>query len=612
MTNLPGLLNERDSALRNRARLAIEDLRSELASFGAAKDDLDILRQAGRDLDELFMLVIVGEFNAGKSALINAILGADLLEEGVTPTTTAINILHYGAVPSERWLGPQVLEREFNDPILRDVAVVDTPGTNAILREHQELTEQFVPRSDLVLFVTSVERPFAESERAFLEAIRGWGKKVVLVINKIDLLRSDAELRQVVEFVGENVQSLLGFRPRIFPVSARRAREGGRGDGESGRRGDGEGWGSAGAGGPAGPLAQGEGGTSRRDEDFSRLQRFITGTLTAENRVKLKLSSPLGVAARIAEKYETAAGARLELLAEDARTGESIEAQLSYYQEDMRAQLTSRLHEVENIVYDLSQRADLFFDETFRLGRIFDLINADKIRGEFERQVVSNTAERIDQSVDSIAKWVVDREIQLWEAVLEGLARRRQASPEGVILGEIGGSFEASRRDLIQNVTRSARQVVAGYDRDAEARALGDTMREAVAHTALAEAGALGLGALVVFLLGTAAADITGILAGTLIAGLGLYIIPARKQTVQKKFRKRTDELRMKLKDALTEQLRSELAASVERIQTAVAPYLRFVRSEQDKVSAFQDRMTQLRNEMGALHREIGSPSFEA
>ena len=603
MAKLSDLLNERDSALRSRARSAIEDLRSELAGFGAAKDDQDLLRQAARDLDELFMLVVVGEFNAGKSAIINALLGEDLLEEGVTPTTTAINILHYGTVPSQRWLGPQVLEREFDDPILRDVAVVDTPGTNAILREHQELTEQFVPRSDLVLFVTSVERPFTESERAFMESIRGWGKKVVLVINKIDLLRSDLELRQVVEFVGENVQSLLGFRPQIFPVSARRARETGRGDGESG--------GPVGAGGPAGPLAWAKGGAPAGDPGFSRLQHFITDTLSTENRIKLKLSSPLGVAIRVAEKYDAAARARLELLAEDARTGESIEAQLGYYQEDMGAQLISRLHEVENIVYDLSQRADAFFDETFRLGRVFDLINSDKIRGEFERKVIANTAERIDQSVDSIAKWVVDREIHLWEGVVEELARRRQASPDGVILGEIGGNFEVSRQELIQNVARSARRVVASYDRDAEARALGDTMREAVAHTALAEAGALGLGALVVFLLGTAAADVTGILAGTLVAGLGMFIIPARKQSVQKKFRKRSDELRMQLSETLTQQLNSELAASVERIQTAIAPYLRFVRSEQDKVSAFQEKVDLLRNEIGALRSEIGSPSFE-
>ena len=72
--------------------------------------------------------------------------------------------------------------------LLRDLHIVDTPGTNAILRQHEAITSAFVPRSDLVLFVTSADRPFTETERAFLERIRDWGKKVVVVINKIDIL----------------------------------------------------------------------------------------------------------------------------------------------------------------------------------------------------------------------------------------------------------------------------------------------------------------------------------------------------------------------------------------------------------------------------------------
>ena len=68
--------------------------------------------------------------------------------------------------------------------LLRDVHIVDTPGTNAIIREHERLTTDFVPRSDLVLFVTSADRPFSETERLFLTAIRDWGKKIVIVVEQ--------------------------------------------------------------------------------------------------------------------------------------------------------------------------------------------------------------------------------------------------------------------------------------------------------------------------------------------------------------------------------------------------------------------------------------------
>ncbi len=74
--------------------------------------------------------------------------------------------------------------------ILRQCHLVDTPGTNALDRSHEALTTHYVPRADLVLFVTSADRPFSESERVFLEQIREWGKKVVVAVNKIDILKT--------------------------------------------------------------------------------------------------------------------------------------------------------------------------------------------------------------------------------------------------------------------------------------------------------------------------------------------------------------------------------------------------------------------------------------
>ncbi len=62
--------------------------------------------------------------------------------------------------------------RRLGAALLRDVNVVDTPGTNVILERQQRLTEEYVPRADLVLFVMSADRPFTESEVDFLKYIR--------------------------------------------------------------------------------------------------------------------------------------------------------------------------------------------------------------------------------------------------------------------------------------------------------------------------------------------------------------------------------------------------------------------------------------------------------
>jgi len=90
------ILNEKQEALLAEERSLLNELRVALVQFGAAADDHATLGQSIRQLDELFLLVVVGEFNSGKSAFINALLGKPVLPEGVTPTTTQINILRYG------------------------------------------------------------------------------------------------------------------------------------------------------------------------------------------------------------------------------------------------------------------------------------------------------------------------------------------------------------------------------------------------------------------------------------------------------------------------------------------------------------------------------------
>src|ERR1700730_3770205 len=175
-------------------------------------------------LDELFTIVIVGEFNAGKSSLINALFGLRLRTEGPIPVDDRISILRYRETASQKQLSDFVVEQSYPVEFLRNITLVDTPGTNSIVQRHQEITEDFIPRADLVLFVTSIDRPLSESERRFLDYIRNWGKKVVFVINKTDTKTPD-EIAQVVEYVKTNTRAIFGFDPVIVPVAAKLALE---------------------------------------------------------------------------------------------------------------------------------------------------------------------------------------------------------------------------------------------------------------------------------------------------------------------------------------------------------------------------------------------------
>ncbi len=173
------------------------------------------------------------------------------------------------------------------------------------------------------------------------------------------------------------------------------------------------------------------------------------------------------------------------------------------------------------------------------------------------------------------------------------------------MIGSVSRQFDYNRRTLLQSVARTADSVVKSYDQQAEATALSADLRTAVASAALAGAGGIGLGAAIVALVGTAAADVTGILAGVVLISLGLYIIPAQRSRAKRDFDEKMAELRTRLHNAMQEQFRKELNNAINRVQDSIAPYTRFVRSEQQKTAAMQERLTNLDAALLSLKNEI-------
>lgn len=565
------ILSEHQEALLKDERRLLNDLQIALVRFGAATDDIETLGQSIHQLDELFLLVVVGEFNSGKSAFINALIGQRQLKEGVTPTTTQINILRYGSINERQVIDEHLHVLTLPVEFLSEISIVDTPGTNAIIRAHEAITSQFVPRSDLVLFITSADRPFTESERAFLERIRDWGKKVVIVINKIDLFESDEELDQVRVFVAENAYLLLGITPEIFPVSARLAIKAKQGESNF--------W---------------------YESRFEPLEDFIHDTLDEKGRLRLKFLNPLGVASHLANRYLTLVNERLELLKEDFQMLSDVEAQLALYKEDMQRDFNFRMSDIEKILFEMEQRGQDYFDETFRLARVFDLLSKERVQREFEQKVVGDAPQRIERKVGELIDWLVDVDLRQWQAVTEHLADRRRAHQDRIV-GDPGvGSFHYDRERLMEGVGREARRVVESYDKAREAEAIAEGAQAAVAASAALEVSAVGLGTLVTLLATTMAADITGVLMASLIAALGLFIIPARRRQAKIEMRDKVAALRSQLIQSLRVQFEKEIERSLHSIHEAIAPYTRFVRAERDKLTGARSELDIIKDQIDA------------
>ncbi|XP_049406901.1 probable transmembrane GTPase FZO-like, chloroplastic isoform X2 [Solanum stenotomum] len=286
-------LRDREQQLLEKERLVLLDTINVIEKAAPMMEEISLLKDAVSQLDEPFLLVIVGEFNSGKSTFINALLGKKYLKDGVVPTTNEITFLRYSDVDES-----QRCERHPDGqyvcylpaPVLEEMIIVDTPGTNVILQRQQRLTEEFVPRADLLLFLMSADRPLTESEVSFLRYTQQWSKKVVFVLNKSDIYKNNGELEEAIAFIKENTRKLLNTESvTLYPVSARLALESKLSTFD-------------------GALSQNNGSSNNdshwKTKSFYELEKYLSSfldssTSTGIERMKLKLETPIAIAEQL-------------------------------------------------------------------------------------------------------------------------------------------------------------------------------------------------------------------------------------------------------------------------------------------------------------------------
>ncbi|HET9587768.1 MAG TPA: dynamin family protein [Anaerolineales bacterium] len=570
------MLTEEQANFLREEKEALAEIRLALAETEVGREALETLQEAILQLDELFLMVVVGEFNAGKSALVNALLGEKVLLEGATPTTSRVTLVKWGERAAEQIVDENFSIYTYPLPLLKELNIVDTPGTNAVIRHHERLTDEFVPRSDLVLFTTSADHPMTESERQFLERILGWGKKVVFVLNKADIIEDESALQEVRNFVIKHATTVLGEPPEFFPVSARLAQR---------------------------ALSEPDPEQRKRLWAASRiadLDQYITDTLDDSARLQLKFNNPLGVVEHLVAQAERLNQAQSEDLKEDQQTAEALETTIKEYERDLQSELTPRLAEMENILYRLEQRGLDFFDTTLRLTNIQELMRGDRVRAQFEKKVLAEVPQQIEDQVHRLIDWLVQRDLQEWQRVMTYVQRRRALHMENIV-GEGLEPREMRRRELIDTMGRTVQRIVDSYDRDKEARELASHVESAVAQMALLEVSAVGLGTLVTAAVLSSRLDVTGILTAGTLAILGFFVIPYKRKQAKDKFKEKMITLRSDLIETLRTQLTNEARNAVNRLKDGVTPYIRYVRSEHERVERNEVTLARVRQRLSAL-----------
>src|SRR5215207_2761291 len=259
------------------------------------------VRDALFHADHPYLVVFVGPFSSGKSSLINALLGDDVLPVGPIPTTDKIAILRWGE-QSDTMRAGEVDTIFHPSPLLRKVSFVDTPGLESVFQKHEETTRKFLHRSDAVLLVMLATQAMTQHNLDYLRMLREYGKTVIVVINQVDLL-SPEEAASVRQYVSDQSQQQLGFKPEIWLVSAKL--------GAAAREGD--------------TLDEAQWKAS----GLEQIENYVDDQLSDVARLRQKLQTPLQIAQNVNQTALNALRSNQAALDQYQNIADNIEQQLA-------------------------------------------------------------------------------------------------------------------------------------------------------------------------------------------------------------------------------------------------------------------------------------------
>jgi GTP-binding protein EngB required for normal cell division len=574
-------LDEKVAAGLHEERILLNELRDLLIKQDFGEQIVSQATSLKDHLEELFLLVIVGEVKAGKSSFINTLLNADVCKVGAIPTTDKIHILKYGDAERERIFEEFLVEKQLPFEALRNINIVDTPGTNSIVKRHGEITESFIPRCDLVLFTTSVDRPFSETEREFLQLIVSqWSKKILFILTKKDI-KEPQELEDIRKYVMESMKKFFDLEPMLFIVSAKEARK----------------------------AKQNGDNALYESSGFKALEDYLFKTLSEGEKLKLKLESPIDSSVAICDTVIGEFDRRLEELRDDRKVLENIRSQLEQSETDLKENYGRFILEIDNVLYEMERRGRNWIDDTVKITNLGVLRSNERFRGRFKEEVIKDYEIKIDEVLNRAVDWFMKKYLKVWQDTTEYFADQAAKRPHEGMVGKVAGKFEYNRERIYDMVRANAKDQVKNFDYDQQVRSF---MGRAALGINSAFAGTfLGVGSAVAVVALTTAAgftvvDVTGILAGlTLLTG-SMFVLPMQRRRIRSEFSDKVLELKSGLTKVLQEQIQKEAREAIEKIRESFGPFFDYVKRTSGAVEESRNKVRQIREGFLELKRKFG------
>ncbi|MEM2249859.1 MAG: dynamin family protein [Candidatus Bathyarchaeia archaeon] len=407
------------SVIKEDKKRIIEDLKNVLLSLEElgkrlGMEDVDELRKVREELESPFSIVFVGEFNRGKSSIINALLGEDLLEVRNQPTTSAVYIIEY----SDRSgtydkITSHLYRIGFNTELLRDIRIVDTPGTESLKEEHEKILVDYLPKADMVFFVLDASQPLTKHELNLLNKIRSYGSKIVIIINKIDIA-TEQEIKEAEAYIKQSFEEYLGFVPEIVKVSARLE--------------------------------------TQKDprSNFGELRDIMTKKLSDDEKMRLKMKRPIEIAHMFYKRYQEVIYKRKSEIENELKEHIKLEDVLTFHFNGIDRILEDALNKLDEGIHRFKDEVGEYIDHHIGLKALI-FKNKEKIYKDLEERVLPRLPVRFDLLVENLQKAYEIILLNIEKDINEFLKRENR--------GDISKSLYEVKKDMKQDLENIAKNI---------------------------------------------------------------------------------------------------------------------------------------------------------
>lgn len=572
---------------------------------GLDEEQIAQVRDALFHADHPYLMVFVGPFSSGKSSVINALLGdKDLLPVGPTPTTDRITMLRWGETEQRVRTGD--MDTVFHpSPLLQKVSFVDTPGLESIFQKHEEITRKFLHRSDAVLLVMLVTQAMTARNLEYLKMLHEYDKTVIIVLNQTDLLTPE-EVEAVKTYVLDQSQALVGYRPPIWTISARRGIEALREDGT---------------------LDE----TLWEQSGLEQIESFVDEQLHDVARLRQKLQTPLQIVQRVHHEALRLVRDNQSALDQYAGIAQNVQQQLVAYQREQERTLREIAAEVEVKFAQTGERGAAAIREMFKLSNALRIVLrgfAELIgiagllrrgraslyaRSAFEAHEVLQPIDELPDVTGKLGPRLEGKDIQDVDDLVKYAQREIAALPpaiQGKVIGRVQAPLQYDRSAL-QKV-RPQLEAIAEEARAVEIGRIESAVRNTLLYIGFWEALII---ALIAFVIAANPATLEQplltvglVVLLVILGGLGMLLLPVRGRILAAAFANRMTKLGSRYSEEMRRAASEQIEYGMRLRRDAVSPLTRLIEAQMQTQSeqlaglqAVQTALIRIESELSKL-----------